>query len=178
MKANTMKMHKLVAALGAALIGGAAVAATDGADLAVSATVQNACAIGAGTMSFGTLALEVNAGAGTVTGTPHTADSGSSISIACTKDATATITAGNGLNADVSTRRLKKSDSLDYITYELYTSSARTTVLNGVNSIAYTGTGATTTSTLIYGGIASDQLALVPAGSFSDTVAMTITYTP
>jgi spore coat protein U-like protein len=178
MKANTMNMRKLVAALGAVLLAGAAVAATDSADLAVSATVQNACAIGTGTMGFGTLALEVNAGAGTVTGTNHDADSGSSISIACTKDATATITAGNGSNADGATRRMKKSDSLDYITYDLYTSSARSTVLNGVNSIAYTGTGAATTSTVIYGRIGSDQLALVPAGSYSDTVAMTITYTP
>ncbi len=178
MKANMMKIHKLVAALGAVLMAGAAVAATDTADLAVSATVQNACAIGAGSLSFGTLALEVVAGAGTVSGTNHNGDSGTSISIACTKDATATITAGNGAYADGTTRRMKKSDGEDYITYELYTSDTRATVLNGVNSISYDGTGEATTSTVIYGRIGSDQLALVPAGNYSDTVAMTITYTP
>lgn len=171
------KINKLALAICVMGLTGGAWAATDTANLAVSARVENACAIGPGTLDFGTLALDVNAGLGTVTGANHDASTGSSISIACTKDAAASITAGLGSNASSSIRRMDSAG--DKLAYELYTSTLRDTVLDTTTgSIAYTGTGEATTATTIYGRITGAQLAAAKKGNYTDTVAMTITYTP
>ena len=171
------KMTKLALALGALVMTGGVWAATDTANLAVSATVETICAIGPGTLSFNTLKLEVNAGAGTVTPVNHDANSGTSISIACTIGSTAAITAGLGLNASVGSVRNMLSGT-DLLAYELYTDSGYGTVLDSTTgAISYTGTGAATNKT-IYGRITGAQLAAAKKGSYADTVAMTITYTP
>lgn len=176
-KMNT-KMTKLTLALGAIVMAASAsaVAATDTANLAMSATVNTICAIGPGAISFGTLTLDVNAGAGTVTLANHDADSGSSISIACTNGSSAAITAGAGSNSAGATRNMISGS--DLLAYELYTNAGRGIVLNGTNSIAYTGTGAATTTDTIFARITGAQLAAAKKGSYADTVAMTITYTP
>lgn len=171
------KFSKLALAIGALVMAGGAMAATDTANLGVGATVENACAIGAGTLGFGTLALEVNAGLGTVTAANHNADSGATISIVCTNGASAAITAGLGANAAGSVRKMISGS--DLLAYELYTDSGRGTVLDATTgSIAYTGTGAATTDKAVYGRITGAQLAAAKKGSYADTVAMTITYTP
>lgn len=168
------KMSKLALAIGAMAMAGASMAATDSADLAVGATVVNACAIGPGTLAFGgALSLAVTAGAG-IAGTTAAvdADSGTTISIICTNGATAAITAGPGLNAR------KMISGTDLLPYELYTDTGRLTVLNETNSISYTGTGLATTSTAVFGRILGTDLAAAKMGTYADTVAMTITYTP
>ena len=170
-------MTKKIIAAGAMLLGGGVWAATDTANLAVSATVVNVCAIGPGTLAFGSLGLGVSAGSGVLNPANRDADSGSSISIVCTNGASATITAGSGSNAGVGSVRNMISGA-DYLAYELYTDAGRLTVLNATNSISYTGTGAATTSQAIYGRITGAQLAAAKKGSYTDTVAMTITYTP
>lgn len=170
-------LKKLVLAMGAAMMAGGAWAATDSADLAVGATVENACAISAGTLAFGTLALEVNAGLGTKTAANHDASSGTTISIACTNGASAAITAGLGANAVGLVRNMISGS--DLLAYELYTDSGRGTVLDATTgSISYTGTGAATTNKAVYGRITGTQLAAAKTGIYADTVAMTITYTP
>lgn len=153
-------------------------AATDTANLTVNATVQNACAIGAGTLNFGNVALAVTAGAGTTGTTANAdADSGTTVKIVCTNGASATVNGGNGLNY-VTGRRMRIGATTTYMNYQLYTSSARTTVLDSsTGSIAYTGTG-TNGSVTIYGRIAAADLAAAPAGAYTDTVALTVTYTP
>ncbi|MDB5881878.1 MAG: Spore coat domain protein [Ramlibacter sp.] len=170
------RMKHLAIAVAAIGMASAALADTDTANLAVSATVQNACAISAGTLAFGTLALDVNAGLGTATAANHDADSGASISIVCTNGASAAITADLGLQPAGSVRKMISGSNL--LAYELYTSSARTTVLNDTNSISYTGSGAATTDKAVYGRITGTALAAAKAGSYADTVAMLITYTP
>ena len=176
MNTNLKKLVLAMGAMGAMAMAGGALAATDTADLAVSATVENACAIGPGALAFGTLGLEVNTGLGTVTAANHDADSGATISIACTLGASAAITAGAGSNAAGAVRNMISGS--DLLAYELYTDAGRGTVLNATNSIGYTGTGAATTDTVIYGRITGTQLAAAKKGSYADTVAMTITYTP
>lgn len=169
------KLNKLALVIGAMVMAGSAMAATDTANLAVGATVENACAISGGTLAFGTLALEVNAGLGTVTAANHDADSGTTISIVCTNGASAAITAGLGANAAGSVRKM--ISGTDLLAYELYTDSGRGTVLDSTTgSISYTGTGATTTNKAIYGRITGAQLAAAKKGTYADTVAMTITY--
>ena len=171
------KMNKLALAIAAMAMAGAAMAASDTANLAVSATVENACAISAGTLAFGTLALEVNAGLGTVSAANHDADSGSTISIVCTNGASAAITGDLGANATGSVRKM--ASGANRLAYELYTDSGRGTVLDtSTGAISYTGTGAATTDKAIFGRITGAQLAAAKKGSYSDVVAMTITYTP
>ena len=172
------KMSKLAVALGAMAVTGTSMAATDTANLAVGATVVNACAIGAGTLAFGgSLSLAVTAGAGTAGTTADVdADSGTSISIICTNGASAAITGDLGLNAVGSVRKMISGS--DLLTYELYTNAGRGTVFNATNSIPYTGTGSATTATAVYGRILGTNLAAAKKGTYADTVAMTITYTP
>jgi spore coat protein U-like protein len=172
------KMSKLALALGLIAAAGATMAATDTANLTVNATVQNACAIGPGTLGFGNVSMAVNAGAGTAATTAAAnADSGTSVKIVCTTGSSATVTGGNGSNYS-SGRRMKMAATADYLGYELYTSSARTTVLDTTTgSIAYTGTGADDSVT-IYGQITAANLAAAKAGAYSDTVALIVTYAP
>lgn len=172
------KMSKLALAIGAMAIAGASMAATDTADLAVGATVVNACAIGPGTLAFGSaLSLAVNANGTAGTTANVDADSGATISIICTTGASAAITAGLGLNAAVSVRKM--ISGADLLTYELYTDTGRLTVLDTTTgSIPYTGTGAATTTTAVFGRILAADLAAAKKGTYADTVAMTITYTP
>lgn len=172
-----MKMNKLILAIGVMTAAGASMAATEAANLAVGATVENACAIGPGTLAFGNLSMAVNADGTAGSNSNVDADTGTTISIICTTGASAAITAGLGLNAVVSVRKMLSG--ADLLAYELYTSGARTTVLDTTTgSIPYTGTGAATTTTAIYGRILAADLAAAKKGTYADTVAMTITYTP
>jgi hypothetical protein len=84
------------AILAAALLSNGANAATDSANLSVSATVLNACAIGPGSLSFGTtLGMAVTAGAGTSGTTADVdADSGTTVKVVCTNGASTSITGG------------------------------------------------------------------------------------
>ncbi|MDQ0586625.1 spore coat U domain-containing protein [Variovorax paradoxus] len=171
------KMIKVALAVGATVMAGASMAATEEANLTVGATVVNACAIGPGTLAFGGALSAAVASAGTAGTTADVdADSGTSISIICTNGASAAITGGGGANAVGSVRNMLSG--ADLLPYELYTSSGRATVFNATNSIAYTGTGAATTTTAIYGRILGADLAAAKKGTYADTVAMTITYTP
>ncbi|WP_198140664.1 Csu type fimbrial protein [Polaromonas naphthalenivorans] len=176
-------MNKLALAIGALVMAGGAMAADDNANLAVSATVLTNCAIGPGTLAFpANLQLGVTKGLGTKAANPANADSdsGTSISVTCTNGSSAAITAGAGANTAgvVATTRALKSGS-NYIDYELYTDTNRTTVLDGTNSISYTGTGLTEIDkTTIFGRILGADIATAKAGAYADTVAMTITYTP
>ena len=170
---NMKKLALTICAMGMA---GGAWAATDTSNLAVSATVENVCAIGSGTLGFATLKLGVTPGAGTLAGVNHDFDTGSSISVVCTNGATAAITAGLGSNAVSSARKM--ISGVDLLGYELYTATGRTTVLDATTgSIAYSGTGAASAVT-VYGRVTAAQLALAKKGTYSDTVAMTVTYTP
>ena len=171
---NMKKLALTVCAMGLA---SGAWAATDTSNLTVNATVENVCAIGSGALSFSTLKLALNSGAGTLAaGGNHDFDTGNTISVVCTNGATAAITAGSGSNVDGAVRRLK-SGTTDFLGYELYTATGRVNVLNTTNSISYTGTGVASAVT-VFGRVTAAQLALVKAGSYSDTVAMTVTYTP
>lgn len=170
---------KLALALCMAALSSSALADTDSSTLTVGATVQNNCAIGNGSLSFGTTrTLAVTKGAGTAgTIANIDADSGSSISIICTLGATATINADTGANASAGVRRMLSGS--DHLAYQLYTDADRLTVLNTTTgSINYTGTGAATTTTAIYGRIDGAALQAAKAGTYVDTVGLTVTYTP
>ena len=175
-----MKLKTTKLAVGLALMAAAGVglAESDSANLTVNATVQTACAINDGTLAFGNIAPGINADATVTTPADVDMDSGTTVEVACTNGATGTITADNGSNADINLkRRMRLGATTDYLPYELYTSADRTTVLNSTNAISYSGTGAAQ-SVAVYGRILGSDLQTAKIGTYSDTAALTITYTP
>lgn len=151
---------------------GSAVAGTATSNLPVSATVSANCTIDAsGGVAFGAYDPIVTnkSTALTATGT---------VSTTCTNGSSATITldqganAGTGSTAAAPLRRMLAGTS-NYLSYQLYSDSAMTTVFDGATGVGVTGTGAAV-STSVYGSVAAGQN--VPAGSYADTVVATVTF--
>ncbi len=152
----------------AALAAQPALAATTSANLGVSATVTSNCAISTSPVAFGN--VDVSAGAAV--------NGAGSISVTCTSGTawSAAADAGAGTGATLLTTR-RMTSGLNLLDYGLYTDSGRTSVWgNGTAgvTIADTGTGSAQSKT-IYGKVAAAQ-STVPAGSYVDTVAVTVTY--
>ncbi len=146
-----------------------AAAATTTSSLAVDATVTANCSVSTTAVSFGS----VNVLSGT------NADATGGLSVTCTSGTawSASADAGAGTGATLATRKMASGANL--LNYALYTDSARTTVWGDAATTATvkysgTGTGAAQANT-IYGRVASGQTS-VPAGSYADTVTVTVTY--
>jgi spore coat protein U-like protein len=144
-------------------------AATTTSSLAVDATVTANCSVSTTAVSFGS----VNVLSGT------NADATGGLSVTCTSGTawSASADAGAGTGATLATRKMASGANL--LNYALYTDSARTTVWGDAATTATvkysgTGTGAAQANT-IYGRVASGQTS-VPAGSYADTVTVTVTY--
>jgi len=137
-------------------------------DLTVSATVTSNCSLTTSAVAFG----NVN----TLSGSNVDATGG--ITVTCTSGTpwTASADAGDGSGATMLVRRMTAGSNT--LAYTLYTNSTRTTVWgNGTGTtgtITNTGTGAAQ-AVAIYGRVPSGQ-GSVPAGSYSDTVSVTISY--
>lgn len=163
-----------LAAVAALLVSGAAFAGTDTSNLTVSATVEANCTIDAsGGLAFGTYD-PVSANSATGADLDNTT---STISTTCTNGSAATITLGEGANAQggstpAAPLRQMISGS-DLLSYNLYTDSAGGTVWDDTTGKSITGTGAADPVT-VYGRIAKGQA--VPVGSYSDTVIATVTF--
>ncbi len=148
----------------------ASAATTQTSQLTVTAVVTQTCTISAGTLHLPYDPVGDNATA--------PADSSFDIGVTCTKGATTTITLGQGSNADTSStdaapaRRALKGTS-DYLLYNLYSDSDRKNVWNNTDGVPYQGIGTADTQT-VYARAASGQN--IPAGSYSDTVLVTITF--
>jgi spore coat protein U domain-containing protein, fimbrial subunit CupE1/2/3/6 len=139
------------------------------ANLTVSATVSVNCAVTAGTLAFGAYDP-------VVTNASSNRDASGTFTVACTKNATGvTIDLGRGSNYS-SGRRMAASGN--YLSYQMYSNSARTSVWGStsggsvVNMSAPTSMAAVTYT--VHGRIASGQD--VPAGSYTDTVVATINF--
>lgn len=173
------KLNKIAMAIGAVVLATSAWADSDSANLAVAATVLNNCAISTGALSFGNdLSIALDKGHGALSSTPDVdMSTGSTISLVCTKDATATLMANNGANATLAgERRMRVGES--YLAYQLYTSNLYDVVMDATHGISYTGTGSATTDIAIYGRILGSDLAAARAGAYTDTIRLDIVYTP
>ena len=136
----------------------------------VSAAVIASCSISGSTLAFGaydpivtnaSTALTVNGGA---------------LSVSCTRGATGiTIGLGTGNNSAqaVGTTRAMASGS-NYLSYELYTTSAMTTVWNSTNTVAYSPTSMAATTLTVYGSVPGGQD--LPVSSYSDSVTATVNF--
>ncbi len=149
-------------------------AATATANLTVQITITASCTISATTLNFGTLA-------GTAVSASPTSAS-TNVSVTCTNGSPYSIGMDNGANASGSQRRMKSGTN--FLNYNLYTNAGltnawttatSTTTCTTTNS-CFLGTGnGAAQSVPIYGQMPAVGSA-PPAGTYSDTVTMTITY--
>ncbi len=168
-----LNSHRRVAsaALGilcAAAFATPAVAATTSSNLGVNATVSANCTVTTSALAFGSIdPLSASAVDGT-----------GGVTVTCTNGTawSASADAGTGSGATLATRRMTSAgNTLDY---SLYTDAGRTTVWGDGSGSTVTvgnnGTGSAQPFT-VYGRIPGGQSG-VPAGSYDDIVAVTITY--
>ena len=167
---NCFTARAVAAALAAATVAlpTGANAATVSGSLPVSATVTANCTISTSALAFGSV--------NTISGA--NVDGAGGLSITCTNGTAWSAGAGlgGGTGASFANRRMTAGANL--LNYNLYTSAARTTVWGdgsgGTGLLAGTGSGAVQAVT-VYGRVSSGQTS-VPAGSYADTVAVTVTY--
>jgi spore coat protein U-like protein len=156
-------------AIVAAAFGQTASAATATANLGVSATVTNNCTISTAALAFGSYDPVVANASANLDGT-------GTVIVACTKGASATVGLGLGLNASGSTRRMSNGGT-EYLDYELYQDSGRTTVWGNSGAGLYSPGAAPSKAArnfTVYGRVTANQD--VAAGSYSDTVVATVNF--
>lgn len=166
-------LHRLrtpITVMGAlALVAGTAQAATDTATFDVTASVADSCTVAATNLSFG--GYDPNAGTAV--------DATSTITASCTENTSYELgldTGNNGANASATTRAMVGGTDGDFLDYEVYTDSGRTTVWNdisGTNTVTQTSAGGDEDHT-VYGRIPASQYVI--ADSYSDTITVTISY--
>jgi spore coat protein U-like protein len=163
----------LIATLtGAVVAAGVAQAATTTTTFAVTATVLSTCSATAATLAFPNYTPGAGAQIGSTT-----------ISVKCTKNTPFTVALDVGSTAgDTFAQRLMGS-GVNTLQYNLYTTAGLATVFGdgvaaGTQTIAGTGLGvATAASVQVFGQVpdsATNQAAI--AGSYSDTITVTVTY--
>jgi spore coat protein U-like protein len=143
---------------------GSSYAATTTGTFTVSSTVTATCSVSAGNLAFGSY-------------TGAQVDATSTITVTCTNGSPYKIglDAGTGSGATVSTRKMTSGGNT--LNYSLYSDAGRTT--NWGNTVGVdtldTGTGSGSAQNVtVYGRIPASQLS--PAGSYSDTITVTITF--
>lgn len=160
-----MKRAAALAALvtGIAAAGGAAVAATKTGTLAVTVTVQSACAVTGATLDFG------NYTAGQATDRDVRAD----IAYTDCGPGALTLELDGGGAADVAARKLRSGTNT--LNYNLYRDSGRASLFGtGANARTATLTGISSGTFAVFGRIPRSQA--VPVGTYTDTVNITMTF--
>ena len=144
-------------------------AASATANLTVNATVVNNCTISTAPLAFGSYDPVVANSTSNLDGT-------GTVTVACTKGATATIALGNGGNASGSTRRMADGTG-NFLSYELYQDSSRSVIWSTSGSGLLSPTAAPSKAArdfTVFGRISGNQD--VPAGSYGDTVVATVNF--
>lgn len=173
-----MKKLYVAAAVSAALMmSQAAQAATATGTLTVKATITSSCAVNTSStgtvtnavLDFGTVssfASNVNAST--------SSNSGAKLGVLCNTGTAWTMSFGSGSNVSSSQRRMAGGTS-EYVPYNLYSDSAYSTAV-GIDTAALSGTGTGSQQTYdIYGRIPAGTT-LPSASTYTDTVAITLTY--
>lgn len=150
-------------------------AATDTANLPVSASIANKCKLSNPVaVAFGTYdPIDVNASS--------PLDANGTFDIRCNKGGSGVMSLSLGQNdanvpSGFGATRAMSDGSTNYLAYELYTTTGRSTVWNTTNTLTYgpAATGQNQTQT-VYGRIPGGQYDAV-TGNYSDTVVVTVTY--
>ena len=165
----------LTAAVSSLALGGTlwvkpALAGSATSNISLSASVPAVCTISTSPVAFG--AYDTDSGTTSATG----------IQLNCTNGATATITLGQGANADSGSsdaaplRRLSNGSG-SYLSYQLYQDGGRSIIWGNTagTGVSYTGLGYSDSATIAYyAKIPAGQNATV--GNYTDTVVATVTY--
>ncbi len=133
----------------------------------VTANVPNTCSVTAVDLAFGSYV-----GTADVLGT-------TTVTVKCTSGLDYDVGLDDGLNYSAcSSHRCMKHGTADYLNYELYSDSARTTRWGHTiptDTVSGTGTGADQPLT-VYGLLPLGQNLI--GGDYLDTIQVTVTYTP
>lgn len=145
----------------------AAQAGTVQTNLSVSATVQNSCIVSAAPLAFGS--YDPNNASPT--------NASTSITVTCTTGTSFGVGLNAGTTSGSTVTSRKMANSGNRLNYALFSDSGHTT--NWGNSPGVDAPGNTTATSspsviAVYGQIASQQN--IPAGAYSDTVTVTVTY--
>lgn len=140
--------------------------------LSVTANVVDTCTVAAtgNLLAFGAYTGAVN-------------NTNGSLSLTCTDGDTYTVALniGTGSGASFTNRILTNPSPAGTLQYNIYTTAGRTVVWgDGTGTTATvpgTGTGALQTLT-VFGQIPAGQTATVTPGNYTDTVTITVTFTP
>ncbi len=165
---------RLAAAIGLLLTGTTAHAVSNPATTTfqVTATVLKACTVSATALAFGNY-----------TPTAGALTNSSTISVACTKTSPYTVTLNGGSTSGGTIGQRLMSNGTQTLQYNLYTSNTYATILgDGVTSgsanVTGTGAGLAVPSTITVYGKLPDSAAnqAVPAGSYTDTITVSVAY--
>jgi spore coat protein U-like protein len=137
----------------------------------ITASVAPKCTIGAFAIAFG--AYDPFAAA--------PLDQTGTVSINCTKGTSGVISLNLGSNALVAVRRMQDTGGAgNYLTYEIYTDTTRTTIWNAVTTVTLGPSVSKNTalSATAYGRITAGQDAQAGAAglSYQDTIVATVTF--
>ncbi len=169
-KSTLTRVLALSALSTAALVSSSAHAQTATSSLSTSATVTKNCVVSATAIGFGN--VDVTTG--------NAVDGTGGLSVTCTSGTpwSAAANAGSATGATAATRKMVNgADATKLLNYTLYTNDARTTVWgDAVDASKFSGTGSgSAQASTIYGRVLAGQTSL-PAGSYADTVTVTVTY--
>jgi spore coat protein U-like protein len=150
------------------LVAAPASAAVETTTIPVSATVTENCVVAATPVAFG--AVNTLSGANV--------DAAGSVEVTCTNETGWSASAGLGDGSGASFGVRKMTAGANLLEYSLYTDSSRSAVWGDGSGATATvdnvGTGVVQTFP-VYGRVGAGQTS-VPAGSYADTVLVTITY--
>ncbi|MGE3141999.1 MAG: spore coat U domain-containing protein [Hyphomonadaceae bacterium] len=145
---------------------GPAFAGSDTSSFTVNATVIASCAVSANDLQFGNYNPVADSDL----------DAATTLSVACTNGTPFQIALGLGGGTGASTAARYMTNGANTLAYTLYQDASRSTLWGetaGVDTKAGTGTGAAV-SIDVYGRAPMHQTA--PAGAYSDTIVVTVTY--
>jgi spore coat protein U-like protein len=128
----------------------------------VSLNVSTSCSVSAQPLSFGSV---------TALATAITASSATTVK--CTPGAAYSVYVDFGKNAGAGTQRKMKSAAGDFVNYDIYSDSSRTTAWTTTSGVTGSGTGSDQPMTL-YGSVPVQSAA--PAGDYADQVTVTVNY--
>ncbi|MBB1584998.1 spore coat U domain-containing protein [Serratia sp. OS31] len=179
MKTFVMVLSSVVSLL--SVTGAANAAGTLQGSLGVTLTIGAGCVVDGGdssgsvndfgSISFGTYSSLANIIDASATG----AGGAGTLSLTCTDGTDYTVALDNGLHVTGGTQRRMASPADAFINYNLYQDAARTTTWgSGANALTGVGTGAAV-PLIVYGRVPMSGLTPA-AGTYSDTVAMMITW--
>ncbi|MBX6370209.1 MAG: spore coat protein U domain-containing protein [Rhodospirillales bacterium] len=152
----------------AAYAAGPARAETATANMTVQATATATCTVAAGVLDFGSYNGTSNVdGSATITVDCGSVEPSNSVYV----------TFGLGSHAETTQRRMADGTATQFLNYNLYSDSGRTTALGDTDQLPVTlslNTGEYGGEVTVYGRVPSGQN--VKAGTYTDTVVVTLNY--